>query len=228
MTSNDQTAGATDRSIVLLGPADRAPAIATLAAAFFDDPAMVWMMPDAARRAQRLNRLMGWMFDEALRHGFVLGDPAAQVVTLWRNPGHVHHSDPIWHPGALRFVHIFGRRVGRAIKVDEGIRGHLPGGEDWLYLKMAAVRPDMQGKGLGGLAIRTGLQRAAELGVAGLLETATPSNVGLYQRLGFATISEWNVKGGGPHFWTMVHNRSGYSDDRPSQTSLLPSSTISP
>ena len=74
-----------------------------------------------------------------------------------------------------------------------------------MYLKMAGVRPDCQGKGLGGLAIRAGLAEAAGLGVPAVLETATPSNVGLYQRLGFATLSEWDVAGGGPHFWTMTH-----------------------
>ena len=45
---------------------------------------------------------------------------------------------------------------------------------------------------------------AAERGVLSVLETATESNVGLYQRLGYATISEWDVAGGGPHFWTMA------------------------
>ena len=30
------------------------------------------------------------------------------------------------------------------------------------------------------------------------------SHARLYQRLGFATRSEWDVAGGGPHFWTMT------------------------
>ena len=55
-----------------------------------------------------------------------------------------------------------------------------------------------------GQAIRAGLAEAARLGVPAVLETATPANVGLYQRLGFATRSEWDVAGGGPHFWTMT------------------------
>ncbi len=197
-----------DRSIRALGPQHRAAAVATLAAAFHDDPAMVWMLPDAASRPERLSRLTGWLFDEAMKRGFVLGTPGAEVVTLWRRPGQVHHSDPLWHPGTLRFVPIFGRHLLRAVRVDDGIKGHLPPGEDWLYLKMAGVRPEWQGKGLGGLAIRAGLERADEQGVSGLLETATPGNIALYQRLGFATRCEWDVAGGGPHFWTMIRAKA--------------------
>ena len=88
---------------------------------------------------------------------------------------------------------------------DDGITSHLPKGEDWMYLKMAAVHPDHQGKGLGGRIIRTGLAEAARLGVPSVLETATPSNVGLYQRLGYCIASEWDVAKGGPHFWTMTN-----------------------
>ncbi len=42
-------------------------------------------------------------------------------------------------------------------------------------------------------------------GVPAVLETATPSNVGLYQRLGYEVMSEWDVPKGGPHFWTMTN-----------------------
>lgn len=193
-----------DRTIIELGARARTAAVKTLAAAFHDDPAMVHMLPDPVSRPRRLRRLLGWMFDETLRHGFVLGTPGAEVVTLWRAPGAVHRHEPLWHPGALRFIPIFGRHLPRALRVDDGIRGHLPPGEDWLYLKIAGVRPDCQGKGLGGLAIRTGLAQHGGPGVPALLETATPANVGLYQRLGFAIRCEWDVPRGGPHFWSMT------------------------
>ena len=110
-------------------------------------------------------------------------------------------------PGTIRWkVHFRSSpdMVFDALATDAGITGHLPKGEAWMYLKMAGVHPDHQGKGLGGRAIRAGLAMAAESGVRSVLETATESNVGLYQRLGYATNSEWDVAGGGPHFWTMA------------------------
>jgi ribosomal protein S18 acetylase RimI-like enzyme len=192
-----------DRTIVRLGSDRAEAATATLAAAFHDDPAMCYLFPDEPRRAPRLTRLMRWMVDDHLKHGIVLGTPAAEAVTLWRPPGGVHRHDPLWHPGTLRFIPIFGRHILRAIATDDGIREHLPQGEHWMYLKMAAVRPDMQGQGLGGAAIRAGIAQGAERSVPAVLETATPSNVGLYRSLGFGVVAEWDVPRGGPHFWTM-------------------------
>lgn len=194
-----------EREIIRLDRTQRDSAVATLAAAFHDDPAMIFMLPDAATRARRLKWLMGWMVDQHLRIGLVLGTPDASAVTLWRQPGSVHYHEPLWHPGAFRFIPIFGRHLPRALRCEEGISQHLPRGEDWMYLKMAGVRPDQQGKGLGGATIRTGLALAAQGGLPSVLETATPSNVGLYQRLGYEVLCEWDVAGGGPHFWTMTN-----------------------
>ena len=194
-----------DSAIIRLGPQHLVAAAATLAAAFEDDPAIVFMMPDAASRPRRLTRLYRWMVTEHLANGIVLGSAGAEVVTLWRPPGKVHLHEPIWHPGALRFVPIFGRHIPRAIRLDDAIRAHLPTDEQWHYLRIAGVRPDCQGKGLGSRAIRAGLAEAAARGAPAVLETATPSNVGLYQSLGYSVRSDWQVPGGGPQFWTMTN-----------------------
>lgn len=166
---------------------------------------MVYMLPDEPRRARRLARLIGWMVDQHLRIGLVLGTPDVTAVTLWRLPGTIHYHEPLLHPGALRFIPIFGRHLGRALRTDAAIGAHLPRGEDWLYLKMAGVAPAYQGRGLGGQVIRAGHHEAARRGVPAVLETATPANVGLYQRLGYRISSEWEVPGGGPQFWTMTN-----------------------
>ena len=193
-----------DHTIIRLGLPHRDRAVATLALAFHEDPAMVYMLPDAAKRGPRLRRLMGWMVDQQLKLGLVLGTADVTGVTLWRQPGLVHFHEPLWHPDTLLHIAIFGRHLPRALRTDDAITSHLPKGEDWLYLKMAGVHPDHQGKGLGGQMIRFGLAEAALLGVRSVLETATPSNVGLYQRLGYEIASEWDVPKGGPHFWTMT------------------------
>jgi len=53
-----------------------------------------------------------------------------------------------------------------------------------------------------GAAMSAGLARAG--GQPCYLETATPSNVGLYQAHGFAVRNEWQ-HGDAPHFWSMWH-----------------------
>ncbi|MCZ8324776.1 MAG: GNAT family N-acetyltransferase [Sphingomonadaceae bacterium] len=199
-----------ERTIIRLGPQHRAAAIATLAAAFQTDPAVSWIIPDAAERAQRLPRMFAWLWDDHQRHGLALGTPGCEAVTLWRLPGKVHHHDPLWPAEVLRLLRIFGRRILRASTVGDAISAHLAKGEDWYYLRYAGVRPDCQGQGLGGLAIRAGLAEAAAAGKPALLETATESNVGIYLRLGFAVHEEWDVPtAGGPHFWSMSHPGGG-------------------
>lgn len=195
-----------DRDIVRLGREQREAAAATLAAAFRDDPAIRFMMPATASRARRLAALMRWLVEEHLANGLVLGTPGAEAVTLWRPPGAMHLKQPLWHPAMLRFVPIFGRHIPRAIRVDDAIHAHLPREETWFYLRIAGVRPDCQGMGLGGQTIRAGLAEAGRAGRPAVLETCTPGNVGIYRRLGFVVDSEWDVPGGGPHFWTMTRS----------------------
>lgn len=193
-----------ERTIVRLGAGDADAATQTLAAAFRDDPAMCWMFPDAATRARRMPRLIHWMFHDHLRHGMVLGTPGCEVVTLWRPPGTVHEHAPLTPPAVVRFIRMLGTAVLRAERADRMIGKHLPKGEGQFYLRMAGVRPDRQGQGLGGLAIRAGLAEADAKGLPAVLETATESNVGLYRSMGFELVDTWPVAKNGPTFWTMT------------------------
>lgn len=197
-----------DRAIIRLERVHRTAAVATLAEAFQDDPAVAFMMPDSADRRRRLPRMFAWLFDETMDHGYALGTPGCEVVTLWRAPGKVHHHSPIWHPHRLaRLLWIFGPAILRAARVGDAIDANVPAGENWHYLRYAGVRPDCQGKGLGGLAIRHGMGDAEAAGLGTLLETATPANVGIYLRLGFSVTHEYDVPGpAGPHFWAMRYH----------------------
>lgn len=199
-----------ERTIIELGAAHRTAAVATLAAAFQNDPAVCWIIPDPVARARRLRLMYDWLYEDHLTHGLILGTPGAEAVTLWRGPGKVHTQSALTLPHVLHLLRIFGPCILRAAKVGDTIDAHLPRGEQRYYLRYAGVRPDCQGKGLGGLAIRAGLARAGEAGLPAMLETATPGNVGLYQRLGFNVIEEWDVPGrAAPHFWTMEHPAPG-------------------
>jgi ribosomal protein S18 acetylase RimI-like enzyme len=144
------------------------------------------------------------LHDEHQQHGMITGSANGEVAAYWRLPGKVHHHDPMTLAEAWRLIGIFGFALPRADSVGRAIGRHVPRGEDHLYLRYIGVRPDCQGKGWGGKAIRAGIDHANALGVDICLETATPENVGLYQRLGFAIVDEWGVPKGGPHFWTMV------------------------
>ena len=181
----------------------RSAMIATLARAFADDPAMVWIMPDPVQRAARLPKLFALLVDDEFAAGWALAAPGSEAVTLWRSSEAVHGS--LWDlirsvPG---FLVAMGLNLPRALAVSLAIEKHHPAGQQYDYLHFAGVDPAYQGRGWGGAAIRAGLARAATRGRPVYLETATPENIGLYQRLGFAVIKEWDVPRGGPHFWSM-------------------------
>ena len=142
------------------GEAQRTSVISTLSQAFQDDPSLIWMLPNAASRQRALPGMFDWLYDDHREHGLILASPGSEVVTFWRRPGKVHHDDPLWPKLIWRLMGVFRFALGRAAKVGDVIHKHVPAGEDWLYLRYAGVRPDSQGKGWGGHAIRAGIAHA--------------------------------------------------------------------
>lgn len=191
-------------SIVSLDTRHRAEALHALVEAFRDDPGLSWIQPDDHRRYRALPTLFQWLLDTHLAHGHLLGTPDATAVALWFQPDCIHTPPPLRLPDVLRMANAFGVRIGHALLISHCIERHLPPGEDWWYLRYVAVRPDQQGKGLGGAVIRAGIAQARERGLPVFLETCKPDNMQIYRSLGFRVHSEWDVPLGGPHFWTMV------------------------
>lgn len=184
-------------------PAASAAMIASLARAFADDPAMVWIMPDPADRRARLPRLFAALVEEEFKAGWALSSPKGEAVTLWRSNNAVHGS--LWQQvqSLPRYLGALGGNLLRGLAVSEVIAKHHPQEQVYDYLHYAGVDPAFQGRGWGGAVVRAGQARAAARGRPIYLETATPENVGLYQRLGFNVRAEWDVPRGGPHFWSM-------------------------
>jgi ribosomal protein S18 acetylase RimI-like enzyme len=177
--------------------------VATLAAAFQDDPAFRWIVPDDAARARKLTRFFRMAVAEDLLAGRILTSPQAEVATLWRSPGR-HKQMPLGNfQSNLSFLRIFGFSLPRGMRVGETMARNHPNMPHW-YLRYVAVLPGAQGKGWGGLALRSGIAMADADSIPIYLETAKETNVGLYQRFGFEVISEWDVPDGGPHFWSML------------------------
>jgi ribosomal protein S18 acetylase RimI-like enzyme len=176
----------------------------TLALAFQDDPAVSWILPDAAQRARRLPMMFDLIVPGDLEAGVAFASPGGEGATLWRAPGRAETGRLAMLRLIVPLLRTFGTALGRAMRIADAIDAHHPKGFDYWYLHYAGVRPAHQGKGWGGAAIRAGLARAEADGTPAWLETATPENVGLYQRLGFVVREEWDVPGGGPHFWSML------------------------
>lgn len=185
--------------------ADHQAVAETLADAFFTDPALGWIEPDAARRRRALAGLFATLVPADARAGLVLRSAGDEAAALWRAPGRAASGSGEFLRTVIPLVGAFGMALPRGLKVQAGIDAHRPKGRYW-YLHYVGVRAAYQGMGHGGRIIRaqTAVADAQELPC--WLETATPGNVPLYQRLGFAIQCEWDVPGGGPHFWGMMRD----------------------
>jgi GNAT superfamily N-acetyltransferase len=178
-------------------------AIETLALAFQTDPALSYILEDDARRSRRLPILFETLVHGDAKVGRVMRSSGGEAAALWRAPGKADTGSGEFIAQMWPMLRIFGTALPRALRVVEGIDSHRPKGSFW-YLHFVGVRPGHQGKGWGGRIIREGLARADGEGLPSWLETATPENVPLYQRLGFVIQCEWDVPKGGPHFWGMM------------------------
>ncbi len=190
------------RAILAGRDADKAGVIRTLCGAFQDDPALAFMIPDAAARRRILPRFFKLVVAEDLLAGSVQRSAADEVVSLWRAPGR-HKDVPL---GTIRtnlsFVAILGFNLGRGMRIGEAMARHHPAGAHH-YLRYLGVNPSDQGKGWGGEALRAGIARANADGLPIYLETAKESNVSLYLKFGFAVVEQWRVPEG-PAFWSMM------------------------
>lgn len=177
-----------------------------LGRAFIDDPVMVWMMPDAGRRASALPRIFAAM----TRHHF-LGGQAVEVATrgedmgaaaLWDPPGRwktTPREDLAMMPS---FLLALRGEAKRGMEVSELMKQHHPEEPHW-YLAVIGSDPEVRGAGFGQALMASRLDRCDAEGAPAYLESTKESNVPYYLRYGFEVTGELTVPGGGPTMWQM-------------------------
>lgn len=174
----------------------------TLGRAFFDDPVMVWMMPDPELRRRRLHKL----FEALARHHHlarggveVVGDDGGGVggAAMWDPPGQWRQT----HAEELRalpgLILTFGRSMRRGMAVEDRIKAAHPEEPHW-YLAFIGSDPDVRGKGFGQVLMRSRLERCDAEHAPAYLESSKPDNVPYYERFGFEVTGEITLPDGGP------------------------------
>jgi len=180
-------------------------ASAVLARAFFDDPAWVWLLPDAERRA----RLLPWLF----RIGFDI--TAAEVYATrgpvlgaarWLPPGRA----PMRVGATVRALVTTPLRLGSATpqflaygRAVEALRAEATTAPHW-YLAGIGVEPGARRQGIGGALLAPGIAASERDGVPAVLLTNNEDNLSFYEAHGFRTVREGETPQDGPHAWAMV------------------------
>jgi ribosomal protein S18 acetylase RimI-like enzyme len=176
-----------------------------LARAFHDDPAWVWLIPEAERR----ERLLPWLF----RVGFdvTAADVYATAGTVrgaarWLPPGR-----PSMRVGpTLRALVTTPLRLGAATtsflaygRAVEALRAEVAPGDHW-YLAGIGVDPAAQRQGIGAALLRPGIDAAAQASLPAVLLTNNEANLAFYEASGFRAVREADTPRDGPHCWAMV------------------------
>ncbi|HXW62880.1 MAG TPA: GNAT family N-acetyltransferase [Candidatus Acidoferrales bacterium] len=184
-----------------------------LARAFYDDPSVIWIEPDSARRA----RMLPVFYEVGTRYAHLFGEAYTSAgniegAALWIAPGSGDFtSDRMAAAGGNRLSaamgpEAFGRFVALTRHFGRLRKAAMPSSH-W-YLNVLGVEPSRQGMGIGSQLIQPILQRADESVLVCYLETMKARNVAFYRQHGFEVVVEGNLEDGS-HYWTMHRYAQG-------------------
>lgn len=183
---------------------DKGAMIASFCAAFADDPGLSWIWPDRKDRLQRLPHFFRAIVGGTMANGIALRSPGSEAVSLWRRPGRINPGRLEVLLGLPSLAKAFSLGRERSALMSETLKAHQPRDFAWWYLQFIGAAPSVQGKGLGGAAVRTGLELAKAAGMPVYVEVMNPDNLGYYRHVGFETVDEFDVPDAGPHVWAML------------------------
>jgi ribosomal protein S18 acetylase RimI-like enzyme len=178
----------------------------TLARAFYDDPVMIWLLPDEKARTEQLCRLFTTMTrHHHLGRGGVevaCDGPGVGAAALWDPPNQWLETRRAQLAMTPTFIRVFGLRSMRGRAVQELMKDVHPEEPHW-YLAVIGSDPTVRGRGFGQVLMRSRLDRCDAEYCPAYLESTKVENVPYYERFGFTVTSEIVLPDGGPTMWAM-------------------------
>ena len=180
-------------------PAERARVVATVAAAFAEDPGWAFILGEEYERLVR--HFVAAVFDMrvASHNVWVTDDLAA--VAMWDSPGKRDatpaYAQRVWS----RYRVIAGEAAFERLAIyNQALAAVSPPEPHW-YLGVLATHPQGQRQGLASAVLTPILSEADRLGLACCLETSTADNRRFYEGRGFTQATDVVVPGGPPTWW---------------------------
>ena len=169
----------------------------------FENYALMHHFIDPENRARRISEYQDTFLRKVgMRAGHVWSADGGVAVAVWTAPD---LADPatVFGPLAEKFTHLAGSRAS-IMQASEAVMARFRPQEPCWFLGTVGVHPDHRGRGLGRAVIEAGLARAAKEGFPAFLETSDETNVAIYERLGFAVTSVYDLPFGGPRTYSML------------------------
>ncbi len=173
---------------------ERTDVVATLVAAFVEDPIYRWIVPDDQQRRRSAESFYSLLVDAHWSHDGVYAAGRGSGAALWLPPKRQLVDDDRAEAFGRELVQTAGdeascrRQAELAAMLDE----HHPSDAHW-YLAFMGVRPSLRGRGIGSALLQAVLADADRHGVPAYLEASCPANKRLYERHGFQTVTELTV-----------------------------------
>jgi len=187
--------------------ADFEASVELLVHAFFDDPALGWVLSDARTRAHRMRWLMRRWLRVRRRDELLVVDGGRGILL---SIGPTGEADvPLWtqvKAGLLGMPFVFGAGpFRRFLAVDDDLkRRHAEElSEPHAVIDILAVDPSAQGQGWGTRLLGRFLAEVDRQRLPSYLVTHNPRNLGFYQRVGFEVIREAPIAPGAVPGWSM-------------------------
>ncbi|MFC1606779.1 GNAT family N-acetyltransferase [Candidatus Latescibacterota bacterium] len=178
-----------------------------LAQAYIDTPPIEYIFADIITP-----ELVKWFVCRGIRYSMRAGEvfttPDVDGVAVWFKPGH-STLNPLGmlRAGMFAVPYRLGRkafaRLSRYMELTTCKHKALLHEPHW-YLCELAVRPDLQGHGIGGALLQPVLDRADSDGLSCYCETFTEKAASFYGKHGFVTAEKVDSGDERPSFWAMV------------------------
>ncbi|HRZ53953.1 MAG TPA: GNAT family N-acetyltransferase [Candidatus Paceibacterota bacterium] len=188
--------------------ADRPVAGPRMAAAFHDDPAIQYLLPNRMRRPAQLMWLMSTFVAYGARYGQVTVAGETPVGTAICLPSELATASLYrllrcgWGRAPYKLGWAACCRLHTLTRTVQRQRLRLMSGRH-LYLLHLSVSPACQGEGIGGALLDAVLEDAASQQLPCCLETFRVANLGFYMRHGFALLSEARLADVDLPFWIL-------------------------
>lgn len=181
----------TMHSAILASEGDTPDVIATLVAAFVEDPFIRWMFPRPKQYLTAFPLVLKYFAGAAFNHQTAFRTEGSNGAALWLPPGVFPDEEGL---GQVLQDHIDAARQEQVFAILEQVGAGHPDAPHW-YLPAMGVDPIVQGKGVGAALLGTSLNACDTSCPLAYLESTNPTNVPFYQRHGFEVIGEIRIDG---------------------------------
>ena len=180
-------------------PGERTGVVATVVAAFAEDPGWAFILGGEYERLAP--HFVAAMFDMRVASDNVWVTDDLAAVAMWDSP-RKRDIAPGRTPSAMaRYNAVAGEEASERLALYHEAVAAVTPAEPYWYLGVLATHPQRQRQGLASAVLAPILNEADRLGTACCLETSTAENRRFYERRGFTQATEILLPDGPPTWW---------------------------